>query len=71
MTVAWTAALVLVLFVASVRPAEAYVDPGSASYLFQLLVGTVLGAIFTLRMYWDRVKTFVRTHLPGSRTAGE
>jgi hypothetical protein len=71
LTVAWTAALVLLLLAASVRPVEAYVDPGSASYVFQLLVGTALGAIFALRMYWERVKTFVRTHLPGSRTVRE
>jgi hypothetical protein len=72
LTARWTAALVLLLLLAaSVRPVEAYVDPGSASYVFQLLVGAVLGGIFALRMYWDRVKTFVRAHLPGSRTIRE
>jgi hypothetical protein len=43
--------------------AEAYVDPGSASYLFQLLAGGVLGAIFLIRTYWTRLVTGVRARL--------
>jgi hypothetical protein len=66
----WLLGVVLLVLVAD-RPAEAYVDPGSASYVFQLLVGTALGALFALRMGWDRVKTFMRTHLPGSRSVRE
>jgi hypothetical protein len=45
------------------RSAEAYVDPGSASYLFQLLVGGALGAIFLIRTYWTRLVTGVRARL--------
>jgi hypothetical protein len=63
--------VVMLLVVIAERPAEAYIDPGSASYVFQLVAGTLLGAVFALRMYWDRVKTFMRAHLPGSRTVRE
>lgn len=38
------------------RPA-AYLDPGSGSYLLQLLVAAVLGAALAARMYWGRIKT--------------
>ena len=38
----------------------AYLDPGSGSYLLQLLIASLLGALFALRMYWDRIKTFFR-----------
>ena len=68
---AWVVGVVLVLLLGSEQPADAYVDPGSASYVFQLLVGTVLGALFMLRMGWERVKTAVRAILPGSRTLRE
>ena len=68
---AWMTVVVLLLLAISERPAEAYVDPGSASYVFQLLAGTALGAIFAVRMYWDRVKTFMRTRMSGSRGARE
>ena len=63
--------LVMLLVALAEQPAEAYIDPGSASYVFQLLVGTALGALFALRMGWDRIKTFMRAHLPGSRTVRE
>lgn len=68
---AWMTVVVLLLLAIAERPAEAYVDPGSASYVFQLLAGTALGAIFAVRMYWDRVKTFMRTRLSGSRDVRE
>lgn len=68
---AWMAAVVLLLVAIVERPVEAYIDPGSASYVFQLIAGTLLGALFALRMYWDRVRTFVRSHLPGSRAVRE
>ena len=37
---------------------EAYLDPGSGSYLLQLLIAGALGALFALRLYWSRVKGF-------------
>jgi hypothetical protein len=39
------------------RPAQ-YLDPGSGSYLLQLLIASALGALFTLGVYWKRVKGF-------------
>ena len=39
------------------RPAS-YLDPGSGSYLLQLLIAGALGAIFALRLYWSRVRGF-------------
>ena len=37
----------------------AYLDPGSGSYLLQLLIASILGAIFVLRGYFGRVRDFV------------
>jgi hypothetical protein len=34
----------------------AYLDPGSGSYLLQLLVAAVLGVGLALRLYWGRIK---------------
>jgi len=39
------------------RPAQ-YLDPGSGSYLLQLLIAGILGALFALRLYWKRIKGF-------------
>ncbi len=39
------------------RPAS-YLDPGSGSYLLQLLIAGALGAAFAVRLYWTRIKGF-------------
>lgn len=37
----------------------AYLDPGSGSYLLQLLVAGALGALFVLRGYIGRFKDYL------------
>jgi Na+/proline symporter len=51
--------LVLVLFVAGVTPAYAYLDPGSGSMMVQLLLGGVAGAVVIVRLYWARLLTWL------------
>jgi len=36
--------------------AQAYLDPGTGSYVFQVLVGTVLGGLFFLKAFWKNIK---------------
>jgi len=40
----------------AVADLHAYVDPGSASYLFQMIAGGVLGGMFVIRSYWTRIR---------------
>ena len=49
----------LALLVAS--PARAYVDPGSGSFLLQLLAAGFLSALVTLRLYWRRLRAWGRS----------
>ncbi|MEO7922197.1 MAG: hypothetical protein ABIR30_00815 [Chitinophagaceae bacterium] len=35
-----------------------YIDPGSGSYIIQVIVAAVLGAAFWIKMSWHRVRTF-------------
>ena len=58
-------ALLALLLVGSAVPAYAYVDPGSASMFFQLLIGTLLGAAFAVRLYWKKLKNLFRRGLSG------
>ncbi len=53
--------LVLTLFALSLFPsvAFAYLDPGTGSYLFQILVGTFLGGLFAIKMFWRNIRTFI------------
>lgn len=40
--------------------AHAYIDPGTGSYVFQLLIATLLGALFTVKVYWRRIVLYLR-----------
>jgi len=39
---------------------HAYLDPGSGSYLIQLLIAGLLGGAFVIRAFWGRILTFFR-----------
>jgi hypothetical protein len=40
------------------REAHAYIDPGTGSYILQLLAAGVLAALFMLKVFWAKVKHF-------------
>ena len=54
--------LILALQVTLSQNAFAYLDPGTGSYIFQVLVAIFIGAIFTIKMYWQKIKTFFSNH---------
>jgi len=43
--------------------AWAYIDPGTGSYLFQLVIAGGLAALYTLRRYWHGVRTMMSSVL--------
>ena len=62
------ATLVLLLLLASPPDALAYIDPGTGSYLFQLLLAGGLAGLYTVRKYWFSVKaTWVSAFRRGPR----
>ena len=46
----------LALFLLTIRPAHAYLDPGTGSYVFQVAIAVTLGAAFTVKAFWERIK---------------
>jgi hypothetical protein len=38
----------------------AYLDPGSGSFILQLLIAAILGGLIAVRAYWGKVKNFLR-----------
>lgn len=66
-TLALATALQLIL----VRDASAYLDPGTGSFIFQTVVAMVLGAAFTVRHYWARVKSVFGSKPPPERAADD
>ena len=50
----------LSLFLFFPATAQAYIDPGTGSYVLQLLLAGFLGALFALKVFWRRVVGFLR-----------
>jgi len=42
---------------------SAYIDPGTGSLIFQLLLGSFVGLLFAVKMYWNRLKSFLKSKL--------
>ena len=38
-----------------------YIDPGSGSLLFQLLISGIVGAIAFVKIYWQKIKGFLKS----------
>jgi len=38
--------------------AYAYLDPGTGSYLVQILIAGLVGAAFSIKIFWQRIKDF-------------
>lgn len=36
----------------------AYIDPGTGSYLFQILIAAVLSGLFFIKTFWLKIKLF-------------
>lgn len=55
----------VVLLAALISPillqsAYGYLDPGTGSYVLQLLIGGLLGGLFAVGLFWKRILAFVK-----------
>ena len=48
--------LAITLYLASASPAQAYIDPGSASLVLQAAIGAIAGGLLVLKIYWRKIK---------------
>lgn len=46
------------LLLISPQAAFAYLDPGTGSYILQILIAGILGASFAVKIFWGKIKTF-------------
>ena len=51
--------LILIGVFCYAQDAHAYLDPGTGSLILQTLVALFLGAVFTAKLWWFRLKTFL------------
>lgn len=53
-------AISLALGLLSIRPAYAYIDPGTGSYVIQVAIAFVAGAFFAVKMFGKRAMAFFK-----------
>jgi len=39
--------------------ALAYLDPGTGSFLFQILLATLIGGLYTIRTFWKNICGYI------------
>ena len=39
---------------------KGYIDPGSGSFILQLVIGGGLAAVYTVKRYWKNISVYVR-----------
>ena len=60
----------LALWLLTSPSAYAYIDPGTGSYVFQLLIAGLLGSAVAARLFWQNIVSFFRK-LKASRCLGD
>ena len=38
----------------------AYLDPGTGSYIFQLIIAAIIGGLFMIKLYWKKIRIFFK-----------
>jgi hypothetical protein len=50
----------MVFMASSIKGVHAYLDPGSGSYLIQIVIASMVGAGFFVKSYWQHLTDLVR-----------
>lgn len=50
-----TTFLLIIVFLIFPKPAYAYLDPGTGSFMIQMLIAAVAGFGFVFRSYWKKI----------------
>jgi hypothetical protein len=63
--------VILLLLVGSPGTAFAYLDPGSGSFVIQMLIAGFLGALLWIRLSWNRIRQFFHNLFNGRKQRGQ
>lgn len=50
-------------FLVFTEEVHAYLDPGTGSYILQLAMASVIGALFAIKLFWNNIKNFFKKSL--------
>jgi len=54
-----TALPAAVLILCFPRFAFSYIDPGTGSYVFQIIIAAFVAVSFMVKIYWNKIKGFI------------
>lgn len=43
------------------QPVQAYLDPGTGSFITQVIIGFLVGGTYMLKVYWKKVRDFIQS----------
>ena len=53
--------IIIVLFIFTFAfNTHAYIDPGTGSYIVQVVIAAILGAAVTLKVFWTKIGQFLK-----------
>ncbi len=52
--------IIILLSLALAKPAHAYLDPGTGSYLIQILIGFAAGGAYLVKLFWRQITGFFK-----------
>ena len=55
--------ILTILYLVAIKNTYAYIDPGSGSYLLQMIAAGLLSSIFVIKKFWRNIKEFVSSLL--------
>ncbi len=56
--------IAVLLVGAGLKPAYAYLDPGTGAMILQIVLGGVAGFLMVMKLYWHRIKVKLGLHKP-------
>ena len=51
--------ILFAMIVIQSQNAHAYIDPGTGSYLLQILIASVVSGLFVIKIWWAKIKAFI------------
>lgn len=59
--------VVAISIIACSGDAYAYLDPGTGSYVLQIVIAGIVSALFTIKMFWRRIVDFFSNLFKGKK----
>ncbi len=47
--------------------AHAYLDPGTGSYVLQLVIGAFVGILFSVKVFWKNIRSYFANSFSGAQ----